>query len=98
MKKILISVALMVITLMPVNASAYSNEDIEYIDNLPKTVSPLLVVESNPTPIYLGDKYLFHTIGTQTCVLYPIKEFTERLGGKLTYEPEGKKGHDTSRN
>ena len=69
MKKILISVALMVITLMPVNASAYSKEDIEYIDNLPKTVSPLLVVESNPTPIYLGDKYLFHTTTGRGCLI-----------------------------
>ena len=38
-------------------------------------------MESNPTPIYLGDKYLFHTIGTQTCVLYPIKEFTYHREG-----------------
>ena len=69
MKKILISVALMVITLMPINASAYSKEDIEYIDNLPKTVSPLLVVESNPTPIYLGDNYLFHTTTEKECLI-----------------------------
>ena len=28
----------------------------------------------------------------QTSTLFPIKELSEKLGGKVTYEPEGKKG------
>ena len=92
MKKLIALITASLILLSPTTSSAYSKEHIEYIDSLPKSVSPLWVLESNPTPIYLGDKYLFDTIGTQTSILYPIKEFTERLGGKITYEPEGKKG------